>query len=98
MLEGLQRIENSSNNAFDLLRKIYIFFLFRLLVWVLLVRRPLTDLLYQTRITNEYISFGGMRIGKGNDGALSLCPPQMPHDLTWIRNRTAAVGSMWLTA
>jgi hypothetical protein len=23
---------------------------------------------------------------------VSLCPPQIPHDLTWVRNRAAAVG------
>jgi hypothetical protein len=27
-----------------------------------------------------------------------LCPPQIPHDLTWARTRAAAVGSRWLTA
>jgi hypothetical protein len=27
-----------------------------------------------------------------------LCPPQIPHDLTWDRTRAAAVGSQRLTA
>jgi hypothetical protein len=27
-----------------------------------------------------------------------LCPPQIPHDLTWVRTRAAAVGSRRLTA
>jgi hypothetical protein len=27
-----------------------------------------------------------------------LCPPQIPHDLTWARTRAAALGSQWLTA
>jgi hypothetical protein len=27
-----------------------------------------------------------------------LCPPQIPHDLTWARTRAAAVGSRRLTA
>jgi hypothetical protein len=29
---------------------------------------------------------------------LPLCPPQIPHDLTWNRTRTAVVGSWRLTA
>jgi hypothetical protein len=28
----------------------------------------------------------------------ALCPPQIPHDLTWDRTRAAAVGSQRLTA
>jgi hypothetical protein len=34
-------------------------------------------------------AFGGMRIGKGNrnirrkTAEVPLCPPQIPHDLTW---------------
>jgi hypothetical protein len=27
-----------------------------------------------------------------------LCPPQIPHDLTWDRTRAAAVGIQRLTA
>jgi hypothetical protein len=27
-----------------------------------------------------------------------LCPPQIPHDLTWARTRAAAVGSQQLAA
>jgi hypothetical protein len=47
---------------------------------------------------------GGMRIGKGNwstrrkPAPVPLCPPQIPHDLTWARTWAAAVGSRWLTA
>jgi hypothetical protein len=43
---------------------------------------------------------GGMRIGRGNHSArrkpapVPLCPPQIPHDLTWA----AAVRSRRLTA
>jgi hypothetical protein len=43
---------------------------------------------------------GGMRISRGNrstrrkPAAVLLCPPQIPHDLTWARSRTAAVGSL----
>jgi hypothetical protein len=29
---------------------------------------------------------------------LPLCPPQIPHDLTWYRTRAIAVGSQRLTA
>jgi hypothetical protein len=47
---------------------------------------------------------GGMRIGRGNRSTrrkpaqIQLCPPQIPHDLTWARTRAAAVGSRRLTA
>jgi hypothetical protein len=27
-----------------------------------------------------------------------LCPPQIPHDLTWVRTQAAAVGSRRLTS
>jgi hypothetical protein len=41
---------------------------------------------------------GGITIGKGNrstqrkPASVPLCPPQIPHDLTWVRTRAAAVG------
>jgi hypothetical protein len=44
-----------------------------------------------------------MRIGRGNwstrrkHAPVPLCPPQIPHDLTWARTRTAAVESRRLT-
>jgi hypothetical protein len=44
-----------------------------------------------------------MRIGRGNRSTqrkpapVPLCPPQIPHDLTWARTRAAAVGSRRLT-
>jgi hypothetical protein len=47
--------------------------------------------------------FGGMMIGGGNrsiwrkPAAVSLCPPQISHDLR-ARTRVAAVGSQRLTA
>jgi hypothetical protein len=47
--------------------------------------------------------FGGM-IGRGNrniqrqSASVPLCPPQIPHDLTWAQTRAAAVGSRRLTA
>jgi hypothetical protein len=42
---------------------------------------------------------GGMMIGRGNRSTerkhapVPLCPPQIPHDLTWARTQAAAVGS-----
>jgi hypothetical protein len=49
-------------------------------------------LLYQPRmIDDDYGAVGGMRIGRGNRSTggkpapVSLCPPQIPHDLTWDR-------------
>jgi hypothetical protein len=29
---------------------------------------------------------------------VSLCPPQIPHGLTWDRTRASTVGDRWLTA
>jgi hypothetical protein len=72
--------------------------------WVHLVRRPLTGLLYQPRTTDECGAVGGMRIGRRNRSTrrkptpVPLCPPQIPHDLTWARTRAAAVRSRRLTA
>jgi hypothetical protein len=42
---------------------------------------------------------GGMRTGKRNRSyqrkraPVPICPPLIPHDLTWARTRAAAVGS-----
>jgi hypothetical protein len=63
-------------------------------------------LLYQPQMIDddERGAIDGMRIGKGNRSTLRkpapmlLCPPQIPHDLTWARTRAAAVGSRRLTA
>jgi hypothetical protein len=63
-------------------------------------------LLYQPRMIDDddYGAVGGMRIDKGNRSTrrkpapVPLCPPQIPHDLTWDRTRAAAVGSQRLTA
>jgi hypothetical protein len=61
--------------------------------------------LYQPRmIDDEHGAVGGMRIGRGNRSTqrkptpVQLCPPQIPHDLTWARTRAAAVGNGRLTA
>jgi hypothetical protein len=62
-------------------------------------------LLYQPQmIVDDYGAVGEMRIGRGNRSTrrkpapVPHCPPQIPHDLTWDRTRTAAVGSQRLTA
>jgi hypothetical protein len=62
-------------------------------------------LLYQPRmIDGDYGAVGGMRIGRVNRSTrrkpapVPLCPPQIPHDLTWVRTRAAAVGSRRITA
>jgi hypothetical protein len=64
------------------------------------------DLLYQPRMIDddEIGVIGGMKIGRGNRSTrrkpapMPLCPPQIPHDLTWGRTRAAAVGNQRLTA
>jgi hypothetical protein len=63
-------------------------------------------LLYQPWMIDDddYGAVVGMRIGRGNRSTrrkpapVPLCPPQIPHDLTWDRTRGAAVGSQRLTA
>jgi hypothetical protein len=51
------------------------------------------------RMMDEYGTFGGMKIGRGNRRArrkpapVPLRPQQIPHDLIWDRTRTVAVGS-----
>jgi hypothetical protein len=63
------------------------------------------DLLYQPQmIDDDYGAVGGMRIGRRNRSTrrkpapVPLCPPKIPHDLTWDRTRTAAMGNQRLTA
>jgi hypothetical protein len=61
-------------------------------------------LLYQLRMIDDYGAVGGMRIGRGSRSTrrkpapVPLCPPQIPHDLTWDRTRAAGVGSQRITA
>jgi hypothetical protein len=70
--------------------------------WVHLVLRPLFGLLYQPQMIDdgECEAVGGVRIGRGNrstrrkPASLSLCPPQIPHDLTWARNRRLTAWAM----
>jgi hypothetical protein len=73
--------------------------------WVHLVRRAIFGLVYQPRmIDDECGVVGGMKIWRGNrstqrkSAPVPLCPPQIPHDLTWDRTRAPAVGSRRLTA
>jgi hypothetical protein len=46
----------------------------------------------------------GIQIGRGNritrrkPAPVPLCPPRIPHDLTWAGTRAAAVGCRRLTA
>jgi hypothetical protein len=53
---------------------------------------------------DERGAVGGMRIGRGKRSTrkkptpVPLCPPRIPHDLTWARTRAAGVGSQRLTA
>jgi hypothetical protein len=62
-------------------------------------------LLYQPRMIDDddYGAVCGMRIGRGirstrrKPAPVPLCPPQIPHDLTWDRTRAAAVGSQRVT-
>jgi hypothetical protein len=58
-----------------------------------LVLRPLIGPLYQPLTTVEYGPFDGMRIGRGTRNTrrklapMPICPPLIPHDLTWDRTR-----------
>jgi hypothetical protein len=51
-----------------------------------------------------YGAIGGMKIGRGSRSTrikpvpVSLCPPQIPHDLTRFRIRTAEVEASYGTA
>jgi hypothetical protein len=62
-------------------------------------------LLFQPRmIDDDYEPVGGMRIGRGNRSSrrkhapVPLCPPQIPHDLTWDQTQAAPVENCWPTA
>jgi hypothetical protein len=49
------------------------------------------------RMINAYVAVGGMKIGGGNQSTrrkpvpVALCPPQIPHHLTWDGTRAVAV-------
>jgi hypothetical protein len=73
--------------------------------WVHLACWPLFGLLYQSQvIDDECGAASGMRIGRENQSTrrkpatVPLCPPQIPHDLTWAWTQAATVGSRRLTA
>jgi hypothetical protein len=62
--------------------------------WVHLVHWPLVGQLYQPwMIDDEFGAVSGMRIGRVNQSIqrkpapVSLCPPQIPHVLTWTQTR-----------
>jgi hypothetical protein len=65
-----------------------------------------TGLLYQPHVIDDGDcgANGGRKIGRGDRSTRRkfapalLCPPQIPHDQTGARTRTAAVGSQRLTA
>jgi hypothetical protein len=61
--------------------------------------RPLIGLVYQPQTIDDYEcgAVGGMRTGRANRSTrrkpapVPLCPPQIPHDLTWARTRAATI-------
>jgi hypothetical protein len=65
-----------------------------------------TGLLYQPQMIggDDCGAIGGIEIRRGNQSAgrkpapVPFCSPQIPHDLTWARNRATAVKSARLTA
>jgi hypothetical protein len=70
-----------------------------------LVHRPPIGLLYQPWIIDDECgTVGGMRIGLGSRSTwrkpapVPLCPPRIPHDVTWAWTWAIAVGSPRLTA
>jgi hypothetical protein len=65
--------------------------------------RTLMDPSYQPRMIDEHETVDGIRVGRGTEvlgesDPMLLCPPQIPHDLTWNRTRATAVGSRLLAA
>jgi hypothetical protein len=66
----------------------------------------ITGVLYQPQMIadGECDAISGMKISRGNrstqrkHASVLLCPPQIPHELTRARTRSAAVGSQRLTA
>jgi hypothetical protein len=72
--------------------------------WGHSARRPPTGLLYQPRMIDEYVAFGGMRTGRGHRSTRSkpasvpIYPLQIPNHLTRDRTRAAAVGFSRLVA
>jgi hypothetical protein len=66
-----------------------------------LVRRPLTDLSYPPRMIDDGCgAVGGMGIGRGNQSTrgkpapVPLRPPQIPHNLTWVRKPSRSGGRL----
>jgi hypothetical protein len=71
--------------------------------FVLWSGRPLTGLLYQPGMMDEYGAAGAKRTGRGNSSTLRKsaqvphCLQHIPHDLTWDRTHAAEVESWWLS-
>jgi hypothetical protein len=71
--------------------------------WVQLVRRPLGGMLYRSRMMYDYGTVGEMRISRVSPSfrrkpaPMPICPPQIPHDLTWDWIRAARMGCRRLT-
>jgi hypothetical protein len=73
--------------------------LFRGLGWdrVHCVSRPAVGLLYLSRMTDEYGTIGGMRIGRRNrstrrkSAPVPIFPLQVPHGLIWDQRQAATV-------
>jgi hypothetical protein len=62
--------------------------------WIHLVYQPLFGMMYQPQMIDEWNEkWQEKRSTRRKPAPVSLCPPQIPHDLTWA----ATVGSQWLT-
>jgi hypothetical protein len=67
------------------------------LVWgEVALGKPATNWLIVPAPDNKFGAVGGMTIRRGNRSTrrklarVPLCPPQIPHSLTWARTRPAA--------
>jgi hypothetical protein len=72
---------------------------------VSLVRRSLFCLLYNPQVMDydecEVVGIMGSKVNRNSRQKLAsgpLCPPQIPHDLTWARSRATGVRRRRLTA
>jgi hypothetical protein len=66
-----------------------------------LLLRPLIGLLYQPWMIDDgddYRAISGTNERQGKPASVTICPPQIPYDLTRARARTAAVERRRLTA
>jgi hypothetical protein len=90
------------NITFVLVSCSFLYFLWVGWDWVHFLRRPLIVLLYQLQIMsvdsrwNE--NWQGIQSTRRKPALVSLCTPQIPHDLAWARTRAAAERSRRRTA